>query len=709
MAVIEKIRQRTGLLIIFVGLALLLFLVSDAISNNMNLFRGSDNTVGVIDGKNITYQEFNDKLETYKSNMEQQGQKVDEFTSNMIREQIWNEYIQNIVVNEQYEELGLMVTGDEIFATVTNPVDIPQIRDAEAFKNKSTNQFDPALVINYLKQIDQDPSGQAKRSWVEFEEKSLKPQLISKKYNTLITKGVYRTSLEVKADFNDNNVQVDGKVVGFNFNSIVDDSVSVSEDEMRKYLNEHPEDYQQEASRRIEYVVFDIYPSAEDTAKVFNWAKEKAVKFKSATNDTLFIASNNPTTGFDTTFKPRGSYIDRVDEAIFSANENDVIGPIYDGGEFSIYKVLHFKEDSVPYIRASQILIKPRGGYEKEDSLYALVRGNTILKALRNGADFEQMARDSSQDYRTAAKGGDLGWMKKAGGTLPEVVERNLFATSEGGMFVVRSSMGVHVIKVTGGKTTRLAHVGRISRKVEYSNETENGVYDQAYQFAATSRDGDAFTENTDKMGLIKRISPDMPEGESKLPNIEDAREVIRWAFDEETEIGDVSKVIPSGDKYIVAQLVNIKEKGTAKLEDVRDQLEADTRRAKKAEILKQRIKNAMGGDKNIEQIALDLGAIVSTVPNVSMSNPNLPFVGNDPKLAGAMIGSQQDKLYGPLETKNGVYLYVVTARREAGEPQNILAERTRMIQEASGQVGGRAFEALKEAANIKDYRYKFF
>ncbi|MDX5321127.1 MAG: SurA N-terminal domain-containing protein [Bacteroidota bacterium] len=708
MAVIEKIRQRSGLLIGIIGLALLSFLISDAINNNMGLFRGQDNTVGVIDGKTITYEEFSKKTQTIADNLEQQGQPVNEFTQNMIREQVWNDYFQTLVIDRQYEELGLMVTDQELFATVTNPVDFPQIRDAQMFKNQQTQQFDPALVITYLKQLDQDPSGAAKKQWVDYEEKNLKPQIIQKKYNTLLTKAVYKTTLEVKAEMESNLVSVDAKIIGYNFNSIMDDSVSVTEDEMRTYLANHEADYQQEASRRLEYVLFEIFPSSEDTASALNWVSGKKESFQNAKNDTTFI-TNYSEIGFDTTFKPRGTFPEDIEPSIFNANEGDVIGPHYSDGKFSLYKVLKFQDDTVPYIRASQILIKPRGGYEKEDSLKAVTRANAIADALRKGADFTQMAKDSSQDFRTASKGGDLGWVKKGSGALQEVIERSLYNTPEGGIIVVRTSGGVHIVKVTGAKTYRTAMVGQIGRTVTFSSETENKVYDEAFKFAAGSRDGSAFSDNAEAAGYIKRISPDLKEGEATIPNIENAREIVRWAFNADRDLGDVSDVIGVDNKYVVAQLVDIKKEGTAKLEDVRDRLENDTRIAKKAEMLKERLKTVMNKDKSIEQMALELGIIVNNAPNTVFSNHNLPFVGNDPALVGAIMGAKENALVGPIETKNGVYILVVTARRDPGYQGDLKADQNRMINENGTQVANRAFEALKKMADMKDYRYKFF
>ncbi len=710
MAVIEKIRQRSTLVVTVIGVALVTFLVTDAINSNLSIFNSSNNMVGEIAGKKINYQEFAEKVDLMTKNMEAQGQVVDEMTSQMIREQVWNEFIQQEVINSQFEKLGLKVTPKELYSVLTNPVDFPQLRDADVFKNQQTGMFDGNLVLAYIKNLDNDQTGEAKRQWVNYENNVVIPQVIQKKYNTIIRNGIFKTSLDVENDYAANYIMADAKVVGFNFNSVMDSSVKVTEDEMKAYLKAHPEEYQQEASRKIEYVVFEVKATAEDTTKTLDAVAKLKESFQNTKNDTLFVENNSDEGFFDTTYKTRGTFPDEAEAQIYSGVVGQVYGPYFKDGKFSLYKALGFKNDTLPYVKASQIVIKPTG-IAREDSLQAVVRANAIAARIRAGADFAQMAKDSSNDYSTASNGGSLGWIRKSGGRLPEVVERSVYSASTGSILVVRSNLGVHIIKIEKGPEYQMAAVAEISRTVEYSSATTNSVYEKAFQFASNSRDAASFAENAEKSALIKRISPDLKEGESALPNIQNAREVIRWAFNDETEVGEVSQVISVGDLYIVAQLVSVKEKGLAKLEDVRDRLENDTRLQKKTDLLKERIQKAMGENKTIEQIALELGAIVNASPNTMFSNPNIPFVGADPILTGAILGSPEGKLVGPIRTNNGVYIYTVNKITKNQFPTGdaVNADRNRLAMEAGNEGMNRAFQALKDAADIKDYRYKFY
>lgn len=711
MAVIEKIRQRSGLVIVIIGLALASFLLSDAISNNTGLFRSNDTTVGKIAGKEVDYRDFTNRVEKLTRAVEEQGQPVDESTSGMIREQIWNEYFQQWVIDKQYEELGLIVTNEELYDIVTNPVDFPQLMNAESFKNEQTGQFDKNKILNYLKQIQSSDQEEAKKQWeqwVRFENESLIPQTIQKKYNAMISKAVFVTDMEIEDEYFANNVTFETKIAGFNFNSVADTTVDVSEEEMRAYLKNHPEDYQQEASRKIEYITLDVFPSAADTAKVRDWATKTALAFKNTKNDTLFTENNGNGNRFDTTFKSRGSFPADIENEIFAAEPGTVVGPYYEAGQFNIYKVIGSKEDTVPYIRASQILIKPKG-ISKDDSLAAVTRASKIMAAVRAGADFAKTAKDSSQDYRSARNGGDLGWMKKGGASLPEAVERVLYSTSEGGIFMVRTHLGVHIVKATSNRSNKIVNVQVVSDDIQYSGDTENEVYTTAFDFASKSRNSEEFAKNAEEKGLNILISPDLKEGEMGLPGIENARDIIRWAFNDERSIGDISEVMTAGDKFIVAHLVSVKEKGTSNYEDVKDQLENDTRLEKKAEMLKERIKKAMDENKSVEQIAIAMGTIMNTAPNAQFSNPNIPFVGNDFRLIGAITGATESKMEGPLRTDNGVYMFEVIKINKTPFPEDMMADRMRIGQEKQDQAPGRAFQALKEAADIQDFRYKFF
>ena len=708
MAVIEKIRQRTGLVIGVISVALLSFLISDAVNSNLNIFGQNDNTLGEVAGEKITYEAFSKKLEERLKAVEAQTQApVDDMTREIVRDQIWNEYFQDLVINESYKDLGLAVSDKEMFEEITNPVNFPQLAQEKSFQNEMTGQFDKTKFLQYYNNISSDPTSQAFKDWVNYEEKGIKPTLLQKKYNTLLQKSIFKTAVEVRFHLTEEQTLLDAKVAGLRYQSIQDTAVQVTEKDYANYLKMNPHKYQQEASRKIDYVLFDIVASAEDTLAVKTWADQMTERFATTTNDTLFV-ENNSETPFDTAFKMRGSFIDAHENEIFNAGVGKVVGPYYANGSYYLYKALAFEYDTVSYANVSHILVKPLG-ISKDDSLAALRRAQLMVEAIKAGASFDKMVEDSSMDYSTRSKKGSFGWIAEKSGKIQEAIEKVAFNSPAGTITAVRTQAGAHVVKVNQSKDNKKAIVAVVNKKIEFSGKTDNEVYNAANQFAAMSRTGEDFVKNAEEKGYLVRISTDLKENEKALPGIENAREIIKWAFSDEVKIGTVSDVVALGDKYIVAHLVQIKEKGLAKPADVMDKLKVDVLTYKKALLLKEQLEAAYDENKSIDQLALDLKTVASVVSNQNFSNNNIPYIGDDAPLLGALFGAEPNKVFGPVMGNTGVYYVYLDKVNKVQIPEDIQPERMRFLGQAAASATQRWFEALKKAADIKDYRYKFF
>ncbi|HRG90528.1 MAG TPA: SurA N-terminal domain-containing protein, partial [Chitinophagales bacterium] len=122
MAVIGKIRQRSGMLIFLIGLSIVLFLIMDATNSQTGVFSGRKDTVGVINGQKIPYLEFNAKYEENLKNAEEQlrGQAMSEDQRNYLRIQTWNEMVNDILFKNAYEKLGINVTAEELSELATS-------------------------------------------------------------------------------------------------------------------------------------------------------------------------------------------------------------------------------------------------------------------------------------------------------------------------------------------------------------------------------------------------------------------------------------------------------------------------------------------------------------------------------------------------------------------------------------------------------------
>jgi peptidyl-prolyl cis-trans isomerase D len=250
MSVLEKIRNKSGLAIVVVGGALALFVISDALNSNSRLLSGNDNNVGVIDGESVSIktfeQEFEKNLNSYKVRSQQES--VDQNTTDMIREQTWNQLIMDGLMVKEYDNLGITVTNDELFELVQGEDPHPQIKSAPIFTNQQTGQYDRSMVVRFLKEMQEGTNEEAKSQWLEFESGLVK-ETESKKYNTLFKKGVYATSLEAKSLYAKRNRTVDMDIVAVNMFTIADSTIAVTDSDLKSYLNKNYKNMQRKQTR----------------------------------------------------------------------------------------------------------------------------------------------------------------------------------------------------------------------------------------------------------------------------------------------------------------------------------------------------------------------------------------------------------------------------------------------------------------------------
>src|ERR1019366_230785 len=296
MAVIGKIRQRSGLLIFIIGASIVGFLIMDATNSQSSVLKGRKDAVGKVNGQKISNNDFNKKYEENIKSMEDQmrGQPVGDAQRNMLRNQTWNQMVNDIIFNNIYEKLGLTVTADELNELVTGENASPYIK--QQFRNQQTGQFDPAQVKMFLGNLDRDPEGAepgtTRKQWLKFEGQ-LKENQYQEKYNALINKGLYVPTWLAEVAYNDQARTADFKYVQLPYSEINDADVKVTDDDLKKYIADHaPKFKQEEETRKIDYVAFDIVASAGDSVATMRSLEEKREEFakgEKPSDDSLFV------------------------------------------------------------------------------------------------------------------------------------------------------------------------------------------------------------------------------------------------------------------------------------------------------------------------------------------------------------------------------------------------------------------------------------
>jgi peptidyl-prolyl cis-trans isomerase D len=703
MSILERIRNRSGLLIGFVGVALGLFVIQGLLESRGNFGSAGATDVGEIKGEKISIKYFEARVQENVANykINSQTETVDNNTMESLREQTWNQLVQEVLMNDAYEKLGINVTTDELFEMVQGKDPHPSIKSAPIFVNQQNGQFDRTMVISFLKSISQDPEGEQMKRWLAFEE-GIQKERLTQKFNSLIKGGVYVNSLEAKELFMSRNKTVDIKFAGLNYASIADSTVQLSDDDLKKYFDKNISKYKnKERSRKLEFVVFDVFPSGEDSANAQKWAESQVELFRNATNDSAFVASNSDAP-YDSTFKGRGQLPPSVEDLLFNAEKGTTVGPVSDNGSFKIYKLSAVQADGPFQMKASHILFK----VENNDTAAAVKKANEVLAEIRKGASFEVMAAQYGTDG-TAQRGGDLGWFQE--GQMVTEFNDAVKRGNKGDMFVVKTQFGPHIVKVTENKSNRKVQVVTVERKIEAGSKTVQAAYNKAQQFAAASRTAEDFDKNSTANNYTKRLAESIKENDRTLPGIENSREAVRWAYREEASRGDVSEVFEAGDKFVVAVLKEMREKDKAGFDDVKTQVTQDATKDKKAEIITEKITAALAQTKDPVALAVKLGTVANDAANQTFENANIPYIGMERGILGTAFGLKANVLSAPIKGDNGVYVILVTKINDVRAPTDMKVFKDELINPLKSRSEFEAFNAMKELSEVKDNRYRFY
>lgn len=716
MAVIGKIRQRSGLVIGVIFVSLLAFILTDAFSSNSSLFNRQENTVGKIGGTKIKFEDFDKKVNEVEENYRKQYGEVPGELQGMIRDQVWENFFKDLVLKKQYEKMGITISPEELtwiefkapepaqrlVSYFTNPQE-GQI--FEQFRNPM-GQLDLSKALGHRQQLEE--GSDEEKQWIEYIDNGIMEETQNKKYFTYLRQVSHVTALEAKEDFAATNNNVKAQIVKLDYFSIADSTIKVTDAELSEYLQKHPEDFKQEDSRKMEYVAFNIFPSKEDSATTLKWAIEKTEALKQTANDSIYIVNNGGM--YDTTFKRRGSFAQDAEGPLFSAEKGTVVGPLYKDGAYKIYKVLDAKNDSILFYNAAHILIRPEG-ITKDDTINARKKAADVLAQIRGGKSFEDAVKEFSLDPGTNTKGGDLGWFEKKSPMLPKDLVDAVTRTRNGDYTIVATGQGVHLVKVTAEPSSRMIKVAEISRVVEPGKETLKSISNKAAEFYGSASNEEQFNQMIEKMGMSKRIADQVGPNDQTFSGINDARRVVLWAFNDDRKVGDISEPmdVDGNSKIIIARIVSIREKGTAKVEDVREKLEEQVRKEKKAAQLRQKMQDALNGATSLDQVAQKLNTQVIDIPYQTFISPNVTSIGMEPRLLGYLFGSEKNKITGPIKGQAGVFVFNVTALDEAKAPEKLDEVKLRMVQQVASGSEMRATEALRKLADIKDMRYKFY
>ena len=695
MAVLEKIRVKFGLVIsIIIALALLSFIIDPSTLESALHSMSSKYDVGSIAGKAVPYTDYLEDVERFTQiNEIVTGSSVqNEQTQQQIRDAAWQELVDKYLFIKNAKAAGITVGKAELTDLATGANPSPIIAGNPAFLDENGN-FSATLLGDFVSQIPSDESGRLQLYW-NYLQNTLNTQQFYAKYGSIFNASTFQNALEKEQNIALNNTTANVDYVYVTYPYAQDSTVTVSAGEIKKYYKDHQNFFEQIASRDIEYVVFEVNPSAEDISATNNQFVEAYGQFAEAENIKTFLLKNSDRQLNNYWYKAGelNSINKEVNDFVFGGNGS--ISPVIAEGEtFYAVRVLDTKpvSDSV-YVK--HILLQGSDANAKADSLAGVIR---------KGANFSGLAAEFSADQNSAADGelGNIGWMTQ---TYMIPGFESVITANVNQPMVIKTQYGTHVV-VVSKKTAPVTkkQVAILEKTAVASKETTNSIYAQANKFATiANKTAAGYAAAVDTMKVYSH-KMNITEATSTYGSIDNAKEVTRWAFD--NKVGKASNIITVNNKYFfIAKLNGIHKEGIRPLDEVSASIQGTLYSRKIADVKKAEIAEKIAGCADIQAVAEKLGTTVTSEEALSLA----PMGGRvDPALAGAVAVAEEGKISAPVAGAFGTYVFVVNSKETGSFYTENDAE---MFAQRKAQYNAQGILPTMSANGVvKDNRARFF
>jgi peptidyl-prolyl cis-trans isomerase D len=703
MSVIQRIQNNQKWVFGILALALILFVVQDALYRKGSIFSNTT-TIGKVNGDKIEKSDFDDQVDFALQMQGQQGQNV---TREQLMPNVWTYMVDNTVMNQEYNKLGLTVTskelGDILFGA--NPPQWVQ----QAFADPNTGKFDVNVAKQQFNQIKKRANEQ-QAAFLSRYIKLTQDQALRQKYQSLVAGAAYIPKWMAEKTTADENAIAKISYVAVPYASVNDSAVKVSDDEIMAYVKDHAKQFQQkEASRYISYVTFDAKASSADSASVFNQLSNLKAQFAATNNEKSFLAANGSDLPYYASFISKNDIRQTVKDSLFKLSAGQIYGPYVDGNSFVIAKMVAERQmpDSV---KVRHILVATRQQTQDgqmvrtmEDSS-AKKRLDSAIAELNSGKSWDSVALKYSDDPGSKNKAGVYDFF--ASGRMVETFNDFAFSGNVGEKKVVETPYGYHYVEILAQKGSDPGYkIAYISKPIVVSQETDDAAKNAAGQFAGTSRNYQQFVDNAGKANKQIGTTQEIKENDFAVGSLGDNRQFVRWIYDNKT--GNVSDVYSFGDKYVVGVITAVNDAGLPSVQTARPLVEMLVKNEKKAQVI---INTKIKGN-SLEDVAQNAGTSVQSADSVSFSSMIIPNLGNEIKVVGAAFNqSIQGKMSTPIAGQTAVILVKgegVSAKASLGlNPEEARKTAENNLRQ---QISYRSLNALREAAKVKDQRSTFY
>lgn len=693
MAALEKIRSKFGLAVsILIALALLSFIIDPGTLQTAINSMSTKYDVGKIDGKRISYTDFQENVEKFTSINEiiSGSSSQNEQTQKNIRNAAWQDMMDKYLFIKNAKAAGIKVGEDEMLSLVSSSNPSAILVQNPIFMDESGN-YSEEVLRQFLSMVESDQTGRYRQYW-DYLQNTIYTQQFYQKYGALFNASNYTNALQMSHAMASGNTTADVDFCVEYFPMYHDSSVVVTNDEVRRYYKAHKEFFkQQKDSRDMEYVVFEVVPSSDDINNTSLAMSNLYDEFVSTDNMKSFLAKNSdsPLSNYWYKSGELRTINEEIDAQIFGGK--DLTQVVKSGDDFFAARTMATKmlPDSV-YVK--HILLQGANAATKADSL---------VNVLKKGENFSNLASMYSLDTGSAADGelGSIGWMTQTYMIpgMDSVIEAKV-----GTPFVLKTSYGTHVVLVTKTSKPMLKkQVAVFKKSALASKETYNKYYAQASRFAAiTNGSYDGYKRAVDSLKVYSH-NLTITEATSSFGSIDQAKTVTRWVFD--NKIGKASSILTVNTNYFFIAAVKGEHKaGYVPVEEATGVISNRLYTQKLQQRTMADVKEKIKGAKSMEEVSERLGVEVEHSEAVSLASNTL-----DPAMLGAAVTINDGVIFGPVKGAMGVYVFQ-TSNRQLGSFYTEDDARLRE-QQKTQYMGQFILSVMAENAGVEDNRERFY
>lgn len=714
MALIGTIRKNTWILVGMLGFGLVALVIMFAINDsNINLF-GNPNAMGTIAGEPIDAQAFNQKTQDLYGG---QG----DFLAN--RENMWNYYVQQVLVEKEAKKLGLAVGDDELNELQFGADNMisPIIR--QRFSDPNTRQLDRERLEGIRGAIQNGTLEEQDIKYWAQQEELVELTSLQSKMDALVTKAIYTPTWLAEQSYQDQNQRVDFDYVLVPFDQIDDAGMEVSDADISAYINENKAAFtNDQPTRNVEYISFNVRPTGRDSMMLRSEVRSMMADLRSGDgNDSLFAVQNGGAADakYFTSDELRSH---PLADTLFDVAAGTVLGPYSDGNSYKAVKVMDYRTvaDSVK----SRHILRPLDKTSQQafnNSYFAEKnRLDSLIVELEAGrAVFDSLAADLGTDG-TRTRGGDLGYTGQ-GGMVKPFNDLIFFQADKGDYYTVLTEFGLHLVQVTGTKGAKQGvRLADISKLIVPSETTEDSIRNLAQDFIDDAyAEKQSLREAAVASNMSLQNSPAFARNDYNIQGLgsgQTSRDLVRWAFGEDgdVEVGNIAPEVyayasPVGyytDKFIVAGLASVRPKGLAKAADVKNDVMPLVKNKMKADKLKSVKPDSLAAVANMYD-----EAEVQSVQGAAFAAPNafVPGLGAEPEVLAAVFSTKQGEISEPIVGTSGIYFVKPTYVPAPPAAPAAADSKKSMTQQKRSGMAGLLYNAMRNAADIDDARHKFF